>query len=468
MKTSAAVLLLSATLNLAAGAPVRIEPRSRNVLLGADAQVQGQMREQDIGLGKRGWLEGWKDAADSLVWTIDVPQTADYEILAIAEGGGDSRSLQLDVAGRQLRVDLSPQWDRLTFGKVRLPAGSTTLQLRSPGAMPVRRFFSLELLRPETKADLERRARKLDASTEPLMAGKYGLMFHWTSDSKPREGPAKPYQNAVRDFDAVRFANMVAETGAGHVVFTTSHAGMYFPGPNAVMDEILPGRTCDRDLVADLAAELGKRGIRLWLYFHPGHDDNEWWKRTYFEQDKKRYFEQWIRIVSEIGQRYGKRIAGFWFDDAIFTYYPYQPPWEQMTRAAKAGNPDRLVTYNSWILPRVCEFYEVFAGESEFSREMIEGHGYLPVGGSGKFTGGPQAGLQGHITTFIEQDWGHFKRDTPIGPPQFTAAEMIAKVQDAVSRRNVPTIDVEIYQDGAISPATLSLLKAVRQAIKGR
>ena len=99
---------------------------------------------------------------------------------------------------------------------------------------------------------------------------------------------------------------------------------------------------------------------------------------------------------------------------------------------------------------------------------MIEGHGYLPVGGSGKFTGGPQAGLQGHITTFIEQDWGHFKRDTPIGPPQFTAAEMIAKVKDAVDRRNVPTIDAEIYQDGAISPATLSLLKAVRQAIKGR
>src|SRR5260370_2770889 len=106
MKTSAAALLFSAALNLAAGAPVRIEPRSRNVLLGADAQVQGQMREQDIGPAKRGWLEGWKDAADSLVWTIDVPQTADYEILAVAEGGGDSRSLQLDVAGGQLRVDL--------------------------------------------------------------------------------------------------------------------------------------------------------------------------------------------------------------------------------------------------------------------------------------------------------------------------------------------------------------------------
>jgi hypothetical protein len=43
---------------------------------------------------------------------------------------------------------------------------------------------------------------------------------------------------------------------------------------------------------------------------------------------------------------------------------------------------------------------------------------------------------------------------------------MIAKIQDAISRRNVPTFDVEIYQDGRISPETLALFKEVRQTIK--
>jgi hypothetical protein len=43
---------------------------------------------------------------------------------------------------------------------------------------------------------------------------------------------------------------------------------------------------------------------------------------------------------------------------------------------------------------------------------------------------------------------------------------MIAKIRDAISRRNVPTFDVEVYQDGRISPETLALLKEVRLAIK--
>jgi hypothetical protein len=43
---------------------------------------------------------------------------------------------------------------------------------------------------------------------------------------------------------------------------------------------------------------------------------------------------------------------------------------------------------------------------------------------------------------------------------------MIAKIQDAVSRRNVPAFDVEVYQDGRISAETLALFKEIRRAIK--
>ena len=43
---------------------------------------------------------------------------------------------------------------------------------------------------------------------------------------------------------------------------------------------------------------------------------------------------------------------------------------------------------------------------------------------------------------------------------------MIAKIRDAISRKNVPTFDVETYQDGRISPETLALFKEIRRAIK--
>jgi hypothetical protein len=110
--------------------------------------------------------------------------------------------------------------------------------------------------------------------------------------------------------------------------------------------------------------------------------------------------------------------------------------------------------------------YEVFAGENDFSAEMINGFGFLPVDGTGKFTGGPQSGLQGQITTIINGEWGHFKVDTPISPPRYSPDTMITKRRDAISRRDVPTFDVEVYQGGRISPETLALFKEIRRAIK--
>jgi hypothetical protein len=117
-------------------------------------------------------------------------------------------------------------------------------------------------------------------------------------------------------------------------------------------------------------------------------------------------------------------------------------------------------------LPKVSDFYEVFAGENDSSEEMINGFGFLPVVGTGKFTGGPPSGLQGQITTIINGDWGHFKVNTPISLPRYSPDTTVAKLRDAISRRNVATFDVEVYQDGRISPETLALFKEIRRAIK--
>ena len=436
-----------------------------NILTPADAIRKGRIKQVDIGQGKVGWIESWQNAEDSLSWDVTAAEPGEYEVTIIAQGGKTRGSVQVEVASQKLSGDFGSQWDRLNLGKVRLPAGFHRVSVRSTSIPPIQSFFSVELVRPSVKRDLAARAEKLLSSTEWLVADRYGLMFHWTSETKPQSGPPKSYQQAVRDFDVERFAQMVVDMGARHVVFTTSHAGFYFPGPNKTIDSILPGRTCDRDLIGEMATALNKRGIKLILYYHPGHDDAPWWSRTHFNENKAEFFRQWCAIIRDIGERYGNRLAGFWFDDAIFTYYPFNPPWEEMTRAAKAGNAARLIIYNSWILPKANDFYEVFAGENYFSQEVIEGGSFLPVGGTGKFTGGPQQGLQGHITTFVEEDWGHFKLETPIGPPQFSAEAMIAGIRDCMRRKNVPTFDVEIYQDGGISPQTLQLFKTISHTI---
>ena len=170
--------------------------------------------------------------------------------------------------------------------------------------------------------------------------------------------------------------------------------------------------------------------------------------------------------MSSIGNRYGSRLAGWWFDDAAFTYYPFNPDWQQMTAAARAGNPDRVIAYNSWILPQLNDFYDVFAGENAFWKTKYEDLEFLPVGGSGRYTDGPQKGLQAEITVLINGDWGHFKLNQPIGPPRLSADAIVHVIKEALSRKEVPLLDVEVYQDGTISPETFQLFQAIRRALK--
>ena len=164
-------------------------------------------------------------------------------------------------------------------------------------------------------------------------------------------------------------------------------------------------------------------------------------------------------------QRYGKRLAGFWFDYGAFTYYPYNAPWEKMSAAAKAGNAERLITYNSWILPKLNDFYEASGGENEFSQRMIDGDGYLPAGDRQvhrRSSGGTAR------SNHNDREWrsGTLQTQYPIGPPRYSTGVMIAKIKDVIERRNVPLLDIEVYQDGTISPETLQMFLAIRREIK--
>ena len=230
------------------------------------------------------------------------------------------------------------------------------------------------------------------------------------------------------------------------------------PSPSARLSALhseFPAASSTRLSIARVASSAVSSGR------HTGASE----QRTHFGEDKAAYFDLWCKIISQIGRQYGEELAGFWFDDAAFTYYPFNAPWRKMTAAAKTGNANRVIAYNSWILPKLNEYYEVFAGENALSEQMIDGDGYLPIGGTGRFTSGPQQGLQGQITAIINGDWGHFKTDAPIDPPQYSADVMVEKIKDSIRRRNVPLLDVEVYQDGTISPETSQMFEAVRREI---
>ncbi len=98
------------------------------------------------------------------------------------------------------------------------------------------------------------------ANTDWLARCRYGIGVHWTAQTVPRTGAPKPFQKAVADFNLDGFMAAVERAGADYVLFTAAHALQMLPAPNAVLDRILPGRTCERDLIAEMTDALAASG----------------------------------------------------------------------------------------------------------------------------------------------------------------------------------------------------------------
>jgi hypothetical protein len=436
------------------------------VLMGEAARLSGGLRPTPPEHGaKRLHVRGWASPADAFRWTVRSPEAAGYLVTALATGR--AAHIRLSAEGQALEHPVDGPWDRLELGTLQLPAGDSQLTLRAPRPGEGLELYALELVTPELAAELKRRAAALRSDTTWMRQGGYGVQFHWTSLSQPRHGPRLPYAAAVEAFDVAAFADMVAQTGAGHVILTTSHAEHYFPAPIAAIDRVLPGRTTRRDLVADLIGALQRCGVRLILYYHPGHDDwadpRGWWRATGFDPSRPQAFlDHWCAIVREVGERYGPGLAGWFFDDGC-VYYPLNPDFERMAQAAKAGHPDRVICYNPWVWPRFTDFQDYFCGEGW---RWLEAADQLPADGSGIFLSGPQRGLQAHANFILESNWWHGAAETPIAPPAMDLEGFLQRMLAAIRRGVVPSVNLEIYQDGGVSADSLAYLAALRAALR--
>lgn len=454
----------------------RVRPDDYTVLMAVDAQRAPELKPFQAGAHGKFHITGWTRPEQVLEWEIAVPAEDAYSVNILLRQDG-AQALRVEVTGATHTVSgtMRPSlrgWTRQPLdGLLRLPAGKQRLELRARASNHTNSFnavmFAIELVRPAVRERLHRAALKLRSDARWLQDCRYGLMCHWTSESSPRRGERKPYDQAVREFGVESFAEQVRLTAAGFVVFTTSHAHHFFPAPLASLDQILPGRTARRDLVAELADALGRRGVKLFLYYHLGaSSDPEWLNATgFWETDTSRLFNHWTAMIGEAGQRYGERIAGWWFDDGSISYYYRSAPWEQLATAAKSGHAQRLIAFNPWELPSPTEFQDYFCGEGNTDPGM---GGLVAVGGDGRISDGPHQGLQACATLITEQDWVHTRKNTDIGPPKWSAPQLAALLNEFIARRNVPIFNLEIYQEGALSPNSVELFRQVASQLTPR
>ena len=448
---------------------VEADPSSVIYLFGDSAKTDAGLAH----LQAQDWIEGWNKPSASLSWKVKFQGSSDYEIALTYTADADAIGSAFEIITRHGKITWivrqttgwagdSQNFERIPLQEtLHIPEGESTITLRLIGkanSVENIKVHSLELISPSAaKATIasRKKAQEIRANTDWFVEAKYGVMFHWSTTTQPLRGSQKSYPEAVNAFDIDTFADMVRETGAGYVIFTSVHGVMHFPAPLKSIEAVMPERTCRRDLIGEMADKLQEHDIPLILYFHHGVGDTGWMKAAGFlRQDKSGFFKIERDILTEIGIRYGKKIAGYWFDDR----YPLQP-FEELYEATKVGNPECIVAWNSWILPKTTEFQEYYAGE--FGGALVNPPASFFA------EGGSAGGLQPHGLIFLDDPWQHGYPDTDIAAPLFATQRLIDYVQTCIAQKLVITMNMGITQDGKVSSATLEQMRILRQAIRG-
>lgn len=409
----------------------------------------------------------WKGSSE-VKWLVEVMQHDQFnfylnawvpesskDMTVIFSAGSKTVEFQLQptkglgITGRDFqRVLYSPQ--------VELEEGTYEVALKSPNVdegVPVIDFRALEL-EPVSAVQKIRENREKAiasrASTEWLRQTGYGLMFHWTSQSVNPDGISLPFDKAVNNFDVLKFADMVEETGAGYVIFTIGHAEQYCPAPIESWEKCHPGQTTQRDLIMEIANELEKRDVRLMLYMHSLGTAN------FKEVSNEQFFENFKLILGEFGLRYKEKIVGYWFDCwyQIFEGFP-EIPFEEFFHATKVGNKDRIIALNSWIYPSVTPWQEYWAGEVASPVALPE-NGYMK--------NGPVPDLPYQALLIMEPYWVQQKAEMP--EPRFNSEKLGKYIQDCMNNGGAVTINLGIYQDGTVGEKALQVMKEVKNIVR--
>jgi len=418
---------------------------------------------------------------DYMKWNVSLATGAVYHVYGKLSASANV-PVRLSITGTNTLLDFTTRnigWDKLDCGTINIPAGTNQLVLRrnTTNTTDVISIISLELIRESDLPAYDQRVANFRADTTWLSQSKYGLMTQFGAWGYPPTGPQPTLQAFANGFNVTNFVNLVTNTGAKYVIWSLTWYTYQILAPIQAVNNIVPGNTnitSTRDVIGELSAALHRAGVRFMLYYHCGqdsqwgYDSTPWWQAQQFPEpdhtergtgDRSVLFTNWCNVITEIGNRYGTNLDGWFFDDAALVYYP--GPFERLGQAAKAGNPNRLVSYNAWIATKCTDFQEMWMGEGSQGQSQF---GSTPAGGNGVFTDGPQQGLLQHGMFIMEQDWGIHQQNQPI-TTAINASQAIGWVQSA-SARGVPlSFDMMMWSDQTYSAASLNVLLSLKNAI---
>ncbi len=289
----------------------------------------------------------------------------------------------------------------------------------------------------------------------------FGLFVHFLEDlqnnpEKPNSfGKKTSWNECVNGFDTDLFAQQVAETGAGYVIFTMMQRTRFLIAPNKTYDAVTgykPGEACStRDLVLDLYKSLNKYGVKLMLYWTgdgPRQDDRAAKAMGYTEKVSTDYVTRWAEVGAEYSRRYGNKVSGWWVDGCYEHIGYNEQKWTILANALREGNPDCIIALNN---PKMTS-----------SNSSTKNDDYT-TGEQNEFKEIPDSrwrdGVQYHVLSYLGNHWA----DPGV---RYSRDYMINYVRAVNAHAGVVSIDVAVYRDGKISPDQLSVLKGFRKELK--
>lgn len=465
----------------AAPVPILLTPGAKTddlqVLLATAAQHPSTSTTALFPPNKNGYVV-CPGSGDYLQWDVSAPAAANYHAVALINASYGQRFYltNLTTGASVYFSAINNGWDKIDLGSIALPSGTSTLKLTRYGMISGSiQVKSVELLREsDYSAYLQRRA-SARADTSWLNQSGYGLFFQYGSWGYPDNvGIAKTVNQQAQDFYVPGFVQMVKNTGAKYVIWSFSWWGYTPDMPVSAIDTILGNRkyTAQRNLIGDIATALKAQGIRFMLYYHAGTEEAAWWAKQNFPGsfdtrgtgDRSTFFNNWSAVVTDIGNTLGTNLDGIFFDDGMI-YYP--APFEKLEDIARTGNPNRIVSWNSWVMPRFTDFQDVYFGEGSHGEV---GTGSAAVGGNGIYVSGPQQQLLQHGMFPVENlaDWGiHHQGQKIHGTNALSNKALISDVTSAIARGVPLSLNMSMYEDGTVSDAALGQLYALNNSIHG-
>ena len=299
---------------------------------------------------------------------------------------------------------------------------------------------------------------------------KYGVFVHYLNklqngDQPWNQGKITSWDSCVNDFDVIKFADQVHQTGAGYVLFTTLQIDKYLCVPNSTYENLTGyprgNATPHRDLIKEIYNALSKYNIKLFLYVTGDGPKNDrqaskqlnnpsyYQSKTVPFKMNNQFVKKWSLVLKDISQRYKNKITGWWVDGS-YPFIGYNDIYlGQLAAALKSGNPNSIIAFNSGVNPKV-QFYtkydDYLAGEMNDFYEVPTSR-YIQ-------------GKQWHLVSFIGGPrWARPGVRKP-------AAYMINYLNKCHAAGGVVTMEMTLHRDGSLDDEQLKELIAIKKAIK--